>query len=517
MNILRTCHLKSGYFTIPPEMLRATPECLDEKYCNVTNHDSGLRRILFDLSGARDLVVDGGGGEFQLNGRMIPFWVSHAENVTFRNFTLDWERPMHTQARVTASAAEVLELEFPPDMPVRVENRRLLFYGPHYESAMHLFHYSKIIEINPERRETEYKILPNLFDREGNRLDLNCFVEQTGERTFRIHGKFESVPKPGNVVVFVHEWRTSPGFVLERCRNIRFEDVTLRHAGGMGITAQNSRDIVLERLRVTPGAGRLFSVCYDATHFVDCSGKIVIKDCFFENQFDDHTNIHGTFRPVIGRIAPDTLLTGTGHPQQKGVETLEADDIAGFYDRVTFAHCGDFAVASVEKINNEHSLIRFRTPLPEMDFEKMCVMRVDHSPEVEISGSTFRGNRSRGLLLSTLGKVRVHHNSFHVPMAGIKISGDMNSWFESGPVEDIEIYENSFDCCNYGTGSRALFEIDPEVRAPYLPTGFHKNIRIHHNRIRYFEEPLFFSRCSADALQMYDNQIEKIAEYPPAD
>lgn len=483
----------------------------------MTNHDSGLRRILFDLTGGRDLVIDGGGCEFRLNGRMIPFWVSHAVNVTFRNFTLNWERPMHTQAKVLASSPDTLDLEFPPEMPVRVENRRFLFYGPWYESAMHLFHYSKIIEINTARRETEYKILPNLLDRDGNRLDLNCSVERLSESVFRLHGKFESIPRPGNHVVFVHEWRTSPGFVLERCRNIRFEDVTIKHAGGMGITAQNSCDISLERVRVTPDRGRLFSVCYDATHFVDCGGKIIIKDCLFENQFDDHTNIHGTFRPVIARLTPDSLLIGTGHPQQKGVETFAANDIAGFYDRETFAHHGDFAVMSVEVINGERSIIHFRTPLPAMDFFRMCIMRVDHSPEVEISGSTFRNNRSRGLLLSTLGKVRVHDNYFHVPMAGIKISGDMNSWFESGPVEDVDIYENTFDCCNYGTGSRALFELDPEVKAPCLPTRFHRGIRIHHNKIRYFEEPLVFSRCVNDEVQIADNQTEKIADYPPAD
>jgi len=102
-----------------------------------------------------------------------------------------------------------------------------------------------------------------------------------------------------------------------------------------------------------------------------------------------------------------------------------------------------------------------------------------------------------------------------VPGAAIKISGDIRSWHESGPVEDVEITENVFDNCNYCHWGAALVDIDPEVKPGHRHAPFHRNVRIVGNEIHRFHRPLLLARC-VDGLRFTDNEIHASTAYPPS-
>jgi hypothetical protein len=128
---------------------------------------------------------------------------------------------------------------------------------------------------------------------------------------------------------------------------------------------------------------------------------------------------------------------------------------------------------------------------------------------VKISGNTFRNNRARGVLVKTYGPIRIHDNRFHTPGPAILIRyGTTGKWFESGPVDDVEIFNNTFDQCMFGQWGNALFIMGPGQGKPTA-----KNIRIHNNRIIQICKPLVRVN-NVENFEFFDNEILSGTDYP---
>ncbi len=490
---------------LSPGQHLVTPDRLPERFCRISNNDDGVKRLVFDLDGVQDVVVDGQGAELLIRGAAtIPFYLRNARNVTIRNFTVDWERPLVSEAEILAVEEDSLRVRFRDDQPVRVENGRLVFYGEGYESD----HLHNILELDPVRCETAYRALDNYG------LVKNLRAEQLADGAIRLLGRLRSTPKVGNVLSVKHDRRLSPAIVVDGCENVRIENVTLYHAGGMGVVAQCSRNVYVDRLTVCPrpGSGRVVSLHADATHFVDCTGDIHLTGCRLENQLDDPTNIHGIFWRVHRRRHSAAFEIEQVHHQQLGVDTIRVGDTVAFHCGATMRRIGESKVTGYRRLNSQVADLEVAKALPAHD-GPMAVMPVRHDVDVLIRDCVMRNNRARGALISTLGKVRIEHNTFHTPGSAIRISGDARNWFESGPVEDVEICHNTFDNCNYGVWGQALFDILMDITPENRVVPVHHNIRIHHNTIRRFHKPLILAYC-VDGLQFHDNEIIKSTDYP---
>ena len=80
----------------------------------------------------------------------------------------------------------------------------------------------------------------------------------------------------------------------------------------------------------------------------------------------------------------------------------------------------------------------------------------------------------RGFLLTTRGKVLIENNTFlRCAMSGILIEDDAEGWFESGPVRDMLIRNNTFIGCG--------LDINPQTRSANRRKPVHENIRIEGN------------------------------------
>ena len=102
----------------------------------------------------------------------------------------------------------------------------------------------------------------------------------------------------GNIAVISHATRNNPGIFGTESRDLRYENVTIHHCEGMAFIHQLCENIRLERCRVVPSEGRMISAAADATHFVNCTGTVELKDCAFFSQLDDATNVHGIYTLV---------------------------------------------------------------------------------------------------------------------------------------------------------------------------------------------------------------------------
>jgi hypothetical protein len=53
-----------------------------------SNNQSGEKRVVFPLSGRRNVTIDGCGSTFVFHGRTFPFAATNGTGLTLRNFTV---------------------------------------------------------------------------------------------------------------------------------------------------------------------------------------------------------------------------------------------------------------------------------------------------------------------------------------------------------------------------------------------------------------------------------------------
>lgn len=493
--------------SFPAGVHHARAENATPKTLHLSNNDDGLKHLLFDLSGLENVVIDGQGAELVLHGHLIPFYMKNAKNITIRNLTLDWEHPLFGQGTVTDCGTGWFDVQFDPQYPVAIENGELLFLNPDLPEPMRM---RNINFYDPQFAHLAYRTT----DEYG--VARVYTAERLDGGAVRIRSeKLQSRLKPGYVAVFQYDGRSSPAVAVQRSENIRLENVVQYHAAAMANLFEGSRNIYLDNVQVVrrPGSGRWFSAHHDAAHYVDCRGDIHIRNCRFEYQGDDACNIHGVFRPVYAHPAPDQLRVKLIHFQQMGVDTLFPGDPIGFYHADTLELLGEGVLKSVSALDAQQWELVFQEKLPALDWTKMVVAVRDHNIDVRISGSRFAFNRARGLLINTLGKVRIHDNYFKNQGSAIEIKTDASNWYEAGPVEDVEIHGNVFDQCNTGGFSAATFEIEPVLNKRDSDTGIFKNIRIHHNTIHQIFKPLLIA-SHTENLEFHDNGIMPGKDYP---
>ena len=491
------------------------PDYGKDKYVFVSNNDEGLKRVIFLLEDFRELTIEGDGSQFVFHGFVNPFIVEHSSNIRLRNFSVDCSRSFHSESIILSNHARGIDIEIPENYPYRISNGVLLFTDGQREeqrkttvSKVSVYPYGSLLEYDPVKKETAYMVHDYYLD--GNPLP----ADSLGGRRVRIY--LDGLTgTPGNVMTFAPSHRNYPGFILTDSRNIKFEEVTIYHSGGMGIVGQRTDNVSVLRCRVTPSEGRLVSCTADATHFSNCTGKIELGNNLFENQKDDATNIHGIYVQIVAVEAPDIVVTELKHSQQFGFDFLKEGkeiEIVGGKSLITKSRN---KVLEAERINKSLTRIKLTEPLPVGTGMGDAIAEIRAYPEIHIYGNTIRRNRARGMLLNCRGKTVVENNYFHNPGAAILFEGDASFWFEQGGVSDCVIRNNIFDNCLYGVWGEAVIDVPAGIHEEHEKSRYNKNIRITDNTFRTFDKGLLLHAYGVDGLVWKNNKIERTTDYSP--
>lgn len=79
----------------------------------------------------------------------------------------------------------------------------------------------------------------------------------------------------------------------------------------------------------------------------------------------------------------------------------------------------------------------------------MAVEDVTLCPDLYFASNTLKRITTRGILVTTRGKVVIENNLFQsFNMPAILISDDAKSWYESGKCKNVTIKGNTFENCN---------------------------------------------------------------------
>lgn len=492
------------------------PDFAVDEYHSISNNDAGLKRVAFLLKGVDGLVVDGRGSEFRFHGFVNPFILDHSESVTLADFSIDFERPFHSEAVILGQAHDGLDIEVKEGFAFEVHRGTLLFTAEGHEqgpltsvTAGEVYGSSHILEYDTAKRETAYMARDYYFR------------GITGYPARRLEGRKVRVlvpglrGAPGNTLVFGPNHRLCPAVVATDCTDVTLRGVTIHHAGGMGVLAQRTHNVTVDRCRVTPSSGRMVSTTADATHFVNCTGRLVLSSNLFENQKDDATNIHGVYVQVTERSVDDQITVRLRHRQQHGFDFLRPGLSVEFVRGKSMVTYATGEVATVDRINRELTRITLKDGLPATVRPGDALAEVRDYPEVEIRDNVIRNNRARGMLLNCRGPVVVEGNSFHTPGAAILFEGDAFHWFEQGGVRDCVIRNNTFENCLFGVWGKAVIDVKAGIREGKETSRYNKNIVVADNVFRVFgSTPLLHAYC-VDGITWERNSVERTRAYPP--
>lgn len=498
---------RASELILPGGTLQIKGDFATERYEFISNNDPSLKNIAFFLEGVKNFTVKGNGTTLMFHGYVSPFSLIGCKNVKVEDLSIDFTEPFVHEGIITGYGPDYVDLRFPSYYNPRLKGTNLCFVGPDGEK----YSFASLLEFDTVKKEVAYHVHDYWVWSSSP-----VVTTQNADGTYRLRlGKYDG-GTIGNTMALGSPARLHPAFTLLDCENFVLEDVNIWQCDGMGVIAQSSRDITLERVKVepTPGSDHVISISADATHFVNCKGQIVMRDCVFKNQKDDATNVHGWYMQVDKVLGPRTMRVCWRNSGQFGVAFIKKGMYLELVDYKTMNTYARMKVRSVNYLNSLYADVTFCQDLPEGVEQGNVVAEDGEYPDVLITGCYIGNNRARGLLIGSRGKVVIEKNTFHSPGTAILFEGDGHYWYEQSGVRDVVIRDNVFDNCMYGSPTWGSACIAVGSGIPERENSrYHKNILVENNVFRGFDNRIVNLYC-VDGFVFRNNTIEKSDEYP---
>lgn len=505
------------------------PTFAPDRYCAITNNDNGLKRTAFPIIDFDGLEVEGNGSEFIFHGKMIPFIIEDSKNITVKNLSINWAVPFCLEGDVVAHNQAEKTFDVKVKTPYKVSDGHLYLSLEREDSPYERKYgfafakgekYDQAVGLNIIwNRETMAPLLDHV---KYSGFDFCQFpAKELEPGIVRLTTPYPEVPPVGTVFCSIGEYlynRTSPAFRLFKSKNLVFNNVNVHHAGAMGLIAERCENITLEGFNVVlkEGEGRMVTTTADATHFCNCKGEVIIRNCTFENMLDDATNIHGTYVRVNKILDDYRVAVETYHPHQNDYIFGEVGDSVRIINNSLIPATRNLMLTNVERINEKISILTFNESVKGKVEKYYGIENISWYPTALLENNIVRNNRARSFLISVPRKVIVRNNYFSSQMASLLITGDLGLWNESGPCDSLIIENNTFrDCVYGGNGAQAVIQIGPEYESPdYIKEKYSRNIVIRNNVINTFDASILWA-LSVDGLTFEGNQITQTQTYQP--
>ena len=462
-----------------------------------TECPSKLKKIGLLFEQMKNITIEGNGSLFIFHGKMITWAFDHCRNMQLRNIAIDFERPSMSEMTFTSITDSLIVVDVHPDSKYNIINNKLVWYGEGWTNRR--FH---AILVKPQQGTLFYSSWEPF-------LKANAEAIGSGKIVFR--GNFSGyVAEKGDVLTIRDPVRDHVGAFINLSQNISLQNVQMHYMHGLGIVSQFSENLHYDSVLVVPSRRRQIATFADAMHFSGCKGDIVIEHCHYKGLHDDPVNVHGTHLQVTEIISPSSLKVQFKHEQTYGFEAFFTGDSVVFVHSPSLQTFG-WGVVKTAKLTSEREMeLEFTNAVPKTIQKGDCLENITWTPNLTIRNCFFEGTNTRGLLVTTRRKVLIENNTFYrTGMHAILIADDASGWYESGPVQDVNIQNNTFQECGYNSApDNYVINIAPENHQLIKNYFVHKKISIINNNFIVYNQPLLNAR-STDGLLFVGNKIIK--------
>lgn len=472
VDVLKTWKYRRAKIIFPPGVYNISREKSTPRVQHISNTASAqenpdpTKHYGLYLHGLKNVTISGYGATLLTHGEMTAIAIDSCRNIRIEGLTIDAADPSVAEMTVLHRSDSTLIAIPSPKTRYRIDGSgRLKWTGSGWEFG------GGIAQI--------YNGATTL--RTASPMTRYTRVTRLGEGAILFHYNPGRAPEAnaGDVYQMRHSIRNEVATFINQSKRVSFKDVNYRYMGNFGMVGQNSRDITLRRVVCAPeaGSGQTCAGFADFVQMSGCRGKIRVIDCTFVGSHDDPINVHGTHLKVV-RVDGSTLGVRYMHPQTFGFPPFFAGDRLDLVDPHTLIPAASARVTAVRAVNDYDWEVALDTDLSPTvaALGEAVVENVSANPDVEIRGCRFTLTPTRGILVTTRGKVRITDNLFdRLPMSAILIADDARSWYESGPVRDVVIRNNTFRNC-----ASPVIWVNPENDRNVAPV--HRNVRIIGNR-----------------------------------
>jgi hypothetical protein len=467
----------------------------------------------------KNLVIDGQGSEFIFHGIMGVCLISRSENITVRNFSVDWDKPFIAQGTIVDTQNDWIDIKFDTEeYPFEITDGKLFFLGENWRRQVEGY----TLLFDKTTKELVYRTRDNALG--GNDL-FNQKAEQLAPDTVRFHGKPKFKPESGTFIALWLGRYIQVAFNLERSKDVVLENIDVYHSLSHGVVGFKTENITLRNVdyKTNEKKNRVFSIIADGYHLNTCKGLVKIENCTQVGMGDDFLNLHGMNVMIQKRVDDYTVEVGvTGKTGASYV--LDVGDEVWFINGETVQRGETGTIKEIKEIRDNSKLIAkhlvFEQKIPADLKEKDALENKTWTAELEVRGcNILKKHRARGLLITTPKRAVIEDNYFRSAGTAILIEGDVNYWYESGAVNDLTIRNNVFEDCFSsgfsGDWGHAVITVHPSFKPQTENTeAYHRNIRIENNTFKSFDYPILFAR-SVRNLIFANNQLSRTTTYEP--
>lgn len=449
----------------------------------------------------KNLKLEGNGSIFVFHGKMISWVLDSCENISLRNYTVDYERPGMSEMTIRSISPTQVIVAVHPDSKFTLIDGKVQWYGEQWIPNPKGFFLARV---NPYQNKIFYS---NWAPFQASK------AEKIGSFGIKFTGDFSKFKADtGDVLTLRDAIRDYVGVFQNRSKNISLHNVHMNNMHGLGIVSQFCENLYYDSVYVEPakGSGRVIASSADGMHFSGCKGQITINNCRFSGLHDDPINVHGTHLKVKEMISPTQLKLRFMHHQSYGFMAFSRGDTVAFLHAKALQIYGQGVIKAAKLVNDREMLIELEKPVPSQLQLDDALENISWTPALTLTNSRFERTISRGTLVTTRRKVLIENNVYYrTGMHAILIENDAMGWYESGPVSDVTIRNNQFIACGYNSAPESYaIKINPENSERIKNYYVHKNIRIVNNFFKLEASPLLSAK-STMGLLVANNRVEK--------
>lgn len=486
-----TISFPEGRYDIYPDMIEARELYISNTVGTDQNYK--MKKIGILLEDMDNVTLDGNGSLFMFHGKMTTFASIGCDNVEFKDFAVDFQVP--TVVDVTVESVE--------------GNSAVLYVPECYNYEINGTTVTWLSDVSPYTGERYWSIssfphtqhFDTLTGLKGTVAGFDALtsvtkIEELGNHRLKV--TYSSVPssvKAGMCYEGRPTVRDHAGTFFWKSTDVKLTSLDIQFLHGFGMVAQHCDGLALTDVdfEVPQGSGRATAGYADFLQVSGCKGDLNIEGCTFANAHDDPINIHGTFNKVT-EISADrrTITVDYMHRETAGFPNYFAGDRIEFMTTTNMIPVEN-SVCTVKSVDGPDGMggnmgtgtgnltkirLTLETPIPkEIQAGNYVVENITYTPNVTIRNCEFKEVSTRGILVTTRGSVLIENNHFDgTRMASIFISNDANGWWESGPVKNVTIRNNTFT-----RGNRQAILIYPTNRDVSTANTIHSGIEILEN------------------------------------
>lgn len=402
-----------------------------------------IHKTAIVIENITDMEIDFNDSTFIMDGKMTHILIKNCDRLVLKNLNISAVMPNVHKMTVVKASPFYVTFEIDSSSKFGEENGEYYWYGTDYKLKF-----------------TDYQNgggwMPTAKPRNFNHIKRNSAhplrgastIKQVADRLFSVRYISPKNYEVGQVFYVYPTVREEVGIFIEGSKNITLQNITQRFNYSLAVVAQDSTNITVDSCDFSPepGAEVDFTSFADFMQFSMCRGKIKVTDNNFSSAGDDACNVHG-FHFKITECKGDRLTVKFCHHQSYGFRCIHEGDIIAFIDPDTLLEVGRTKVLKAElrdKYYYDITTACLEAPLGVGG----VIENISACPDFEFSGNTINRIVTRGILVTTRGKVRIENNKFlNTGASGILISDDASDWYESGCVQDVIIRGNAFMNC----------------------------------------------------------------------